>query len=201
MGAPERVRVIVATANRGKLAEITSALDFDGWEFVTAADLGSEPLDVAETGTTFVENARLKAYAYHTHFGLPALADDSGLEVDALGGAPGVYSAHYAGDGASDADNNALLLGDLADVPEGERAGRFRSVIVLIGADGVERVGEGACEGTVGFGPRGEGGFGYDPLFWPDATPGRTMAELPMAEKNAISHRGEALRALRRALA
>ena len=197
MTAAEPLRVVVATANRGKLAEIRSALGFTGFEFVTAADLGAEPLEVEETGDTFEDNARLKAEAYHAGFGLPALADDSGLEVDVLDGEPGVYSSRYAGPCATDAENNARLLLALADVPSDARRARFRSVIVFVGADGAETVASGACEGAIGFEPRGEGGFGYDPLFLPAATPGRTMAELEMAEKNAISHRGAALRALR----
>ena len=190
-------RVIVATANRGKLTEIRAALGFTGWEFVTAADLGAEPLDVEETGATFEENARLKALAYHEAFGLPALADDSGLEVDVLGGAPGVYSSRYAGGCCSgDAENNARLMMELEEVPAGQRSARFRCVIVFLDADGKETVASGVCEGAIGHEPRGEGGFGYDPLFWPAATPDRTMAELAMEEKNAISHRGAALRAL-----
>ena len=200
MSAAEPRRVIVATGNRGKLAEIRSALDFEGWEFVTAADLGSQPLEVDETGDTFEANARLKAYAYHEAFGLPALADDSGLEVDALQGAPGVYSSRYAGPDATDADNNRRLLAALADVAPGQRVARFRSVVVLVAEDGSETIASGACEGAIGFEPRGAGGFGYDPLFLPAATPGRTMAQLELAEKNAISHRGAALRALRAGL-
>jgi XTP/dITP diphosphohydrolase len=201
VSAAEARRVIVATGNRGKLAEIRSALDFEGWEFVTAADLGAGALEIEETGETFLENARLKAHAYREAFGLPALADDSGLEVDALAGEPGVYSSRYAGAGATDADNNVKLLSALADVASGARTARFHSVIVLVDEEGAETVAEGTCEGAIGHEPRGEGGFGYDPLFLPDATPGRTMAELAMAEKNAISHRGAALRALRGKLA
>jgi XTP/dITP diphosphohydrolase len=189
-------RVIVATANRGKLAEIRSALGFAGLEFVTAEDLGAGALVVDETGTTFEENARLKAHAYRDAFGMSALADDSGLEVDALAGEPGVYSSRYAGPDATDVDNNVKLLAALEGVPASERTARFRSAIVLADADGTETVAAGACEGTIAFETRGEGGFGYDPLFWPDAVPGRSMAELEMAEKNAISHRGAALRAL-----
>ena len=194
-------RVIVATGNRGKLEEIRSALDLSGWEFVTAPDLGTSTLDVEETGSTFEENARLKAQAYHETFGLPALADDSGLEVDALGGEPGVYSSRYAGLDATDADNNAKLLAALEGVPAGQRGARFRSVIVYIDADGAETVVDGACEGSIGFEAHGSGGFGYDPIFLPSQAPGRTMADLGMAEKNAISHRGAALRALRGVLA
>lgn len=193
-------RVIVATGNRGKLDEIRSALDFPGWEFVTAADLGAETLEVEETADTFEGNARLKARAYQEVFGMASLADDSGLEVDALGGAPGVYSSRYAGPDATDADNNAKLLSVLADVPGARRTARFHSVIVLIGEDGVETAAGGTCEGSIGFEARGVGGFGYDPLFWPVATPGRTMAELDRAGKNAISHRGAALRELRERL-
>jgi len=198
-GAPQLAgsRVVVATANRWKLAEIRAALGFTGWEFVTAEDLDAQPLDVEETGITFEDNARLKAHAYHAAFGLPALADDSGLEVDILGGAPGVYSSRYAGGCCStDAENNARLLMELEEVPAEDRAARFRCVIVFLDADGNETVAAGACEGSIGFEPRGEGGFGYDPLFWPEATSGRTMAELAMGEKNAISHRGAALQAL-----
>lgn len=197
---PEMQRVIVATGNRGKLDEIRSALDFPGWEFVTTADLGVEALEVEETGDTFEDNARLKARAYHDAFGIAALADDSGLEVDALGGAPGVYSSRYAGPTATDADNNVKLLAALADVPAAERAARFRSVVVLIDKDGTEFVAAGVCEGSIGSEARGDGGFGYDPLFLPVAAPGQTMAELGRADKNAISHRGAALRALRERL-
>ena len=200
MSAADVRRVIVATANRGKLAEIRSALDFDGWEFVTADDLGHEALEVAETGDTFDANARLKARAYHEAFGLPALADDSGLEVDALGGEPGVYSSRYAGEDATDADNNAKLLRALKRVPAGQRGARFRSMIVFVDDDGAETVAEGACEGSIGFDPYGTGGFGYDPIFMPRETPDRTMAQLELGEKNAISHRGAALRALKAAL-
>jgi len=194
-------RVIVATGNRGKLEEIRSALDLPGWEFVTASDLGSSTLDIEETGDTFEENARLKAQAYKKAFGLPALADDSGLEVDALGGEPGVRSSRYAGPDATDAENNAKLMAALEGVPEGQRGARFRTVIVYVDAGGAEIVVDGTCEGSIGFEPHGSGGFGYDPLFLPSEAPGRTMADLTMAEKNAISHRGAALRALRDALA
>ncbi len=192
-------RVVVATGNRHKLDEIRAALAFPGWEFVAAGELGEWP-EPEETGTTFEENARIKAYAAHEAFGLPALADDSGLEVDALDGEPGVHSRYYAGPCATDAENNARLLLALGDTPRTRREARFRSVMVFVDADGTEVVAEGSCEGSIGTEPRGEHGFGYDPLFWPEATPGRTMAELPMAEKNTISHRGAALRALREAL-
>lgn len=194
-----RVRVVVATKNPGKLVEIRAALGFPGWDFVAEAELGKWP-DIAETGETFEENARLKAHAVREHTGLAALADDSGLEVDALDGEPGVYSSRYAGECATDGENNARLLLALQDVPEAARTARFRCVMVFIDSEGAETVVSGTCEGTIGFEPLGEGGFGYDPLFLPDATPGRTMAQLEIAQKNAISHRGAALRALREAL-
>lgn len=189
--------VVVASSNHGKLAEIRGALPFAGWRFSAVGELDEEWPSPEETGTTFEENARIKAVAARERFGFAALADDSGLEVDALGGEPGVYSSRYAGDCATDAENNARLLLALADVPEGERTARFRSTIVFIGEDGIETVANGTCEGRIGFEGRGAGGFGYDPLFLPDATPGRTMAELSLAEKNEISHRGAALRDLR----
>lgn len=190
-----RKRVAVATRNKGKLSEIRGALKTFGWVFVAAEDLGSLPT-VRETGATFFDNAKLKAGAYHRHFGgIAALADDSGLEVDALKGAPGVRSARYAGEKATDADNNAKLLRALGDLPAERRTARFRSTIVFIDEDGSLVTASGACEGRIGFEPCGKGGFGYDPLFLPDATPGKTMAELTLAQKNAISHRGDALRA------
>lgn len=202
MTEPRARKVIVASSNLGKLEEIRSALSFANWEFVTAAEIGSESLDVEETGTTFLENARLKAYAYHDVFkSYCSLADDSGLEVDVLGGAPGVMSARYAGGCcAGDAENNARLMMEMEEVPAEQRQARFHSVLVFVDELGHEYFADGTCEGTIGFEPRGEGGFGYDPLFLPDATPGCTMAELSLAEKNEISHRGAALRALKKRL-
>jgi len=191
------IDVVVASNNHGKLAEIRSALDFPGWRFVAAGELDGEWPSPEENGETFEDNARIKAVASRQRFALAALADDSGLEVDALDGAPGVYSSRFAGPCATDAENNARLLLALQDVAEPLRTARFRSTIVFIGPDGAETVADGVCEGRIGFEAKGEGGFGYDPLFLPDATPGRTMAELTLAEKNAISHRGAALRELR----
>jgi XTP/dITP diphosphohydrolase len=190
-------RVVVATGNRGKLQEIRSSLAFEGWEFVTAADLGAQAPEVEETGDIFTENALLKALAYHELFGMPSIADDSGLIVDVLAGEPGVRSARYAGEHASDADNNAKLLLALEGVGPDLRAARFESSVVFVAEDGRALAACGTCEGRIETSPRGDGGFGYDPLFEPDATPGRTMAELTLAEKNAISHRGAALRTLR----
>ena len=194
------MRVIVATSNKGKLAEIRSTVDLPGIEFTTAGELGFDALDVEETGTTFLENARLKAQAYAERFGMPSLADDSGLQVDALDGEPGVYSSRYAGVDGDDAANNRKLLAALSRTADVDRTARFRSVVVLAYPTGAETIGEGVCEGVIGHVPRGDGGFGYDPLFMPLAAEGRTMAELTLEEKNAISHRGAALRALREAL-
>lgn len=194
-----RKRVVVATKNPGKLAEIRAALSFPGWEFVSSDELGDWP-EVEETGETFIENARIKAIAAQERFGLPALADDSGLQVDALDGAPGVYSSRFAGQNATDTENNAHLLDMLSEIPTKDRTARFRCVMVFLDEDGTETVAEGTCEGRIGFKAHGQGGFGYDPLMLPDATPGHTMAELDMDEKNAISHRGAALNALRSTL-
>lgn len=191
--------VVVATGNTHKVDEIRAALDFAGWEFVAATEAGLWP-EPEETGATFLDNARIKAHVAEELFGLPVLADDSGLEVDALRGEPGVYSSRYAGPCATDDENNGRLLLALNEVPAEQRTARFRCVIVFLDENGSEIVAEGICEGRIGFKPLGENGFGYDPLFLPDATPGRTMAELTMAEKNTISHRGAALAALREAL-
>jgi XTP/dITP diphosphohydrolase len=187
---------VVASGNAGKLSEIRATLDFAGWTFVAAGELGVWP-DVPETGASFLDNALIKARAALELFGMTALADDSGLEVDALGDRPGVRSSRWAGETATDADNNRKLLAELVGVAEERRTARFRSVIVLIAPDGSFRCGEGTCEGSIATRPAGVGGFGYDPLFMPEATPGLSMAQLSMSEKNAISHRGAALRALR----
>jgi XTP/dITP diphosphohydrolase len=200
MAAPRLHRVVVATHNRGKLEEIRATLAFPGWEFVTAEELGLEPPEVVEDGETFTDNALIKAFAYRERLGLPALADDSGLVVDALAGEPGVRSARYSGEGASDASNNAKLLGALDGVAPMERSARFQCAMVYVDEHRMPTAACGTCEGSIGAGPRGKGGFGYDPLFLPEAAPGRSMAELDMGEKNAISHRGRALRSLRDAL-
>lgn len=193
-------RVVVATGNEGKLVEIRHALDVPGWVFLSPDELGGAVLDVEETGATFEENALIKARAYAAAFGVAALADDSGLEVDALGGAPGVRSARWAGEPADDDANNARILSDLAGVPQSRRTARFRCAVALFDPEGGTLVAHGSCEGSLADTPRGTGGFGYDPLFLPDATPGRTMAELSLTEKGEISHRGAALRALRELL-
>ena len=141
-------------------------------------------------------NARIKALAARDNTGLPALADDSGLVVDALDGAPGVFSSRFAGEDATDADNNAKLLELLADVPDDERTARFVCTLVFVDTDDSEIVAYGSCEGKIGYEERGSNGFGYDPLFFADAFDGKlTTAEVPSGQKDAISHRGEALRA------
>lgn len=196
MGSETPRTVVVATNNRHKVDEIRAALAFPGWRFVAASDLDAEWPSPEEDGDTFEANARIKAVAAHERFGTAAIADDSGLEVDALEGAPGVYSSRFAGECATDEENNARLLMALELAPDGYRSARFRSTLVLVDEQGRETVATGTCEGEIGHVPRGSHGFGYDPLFLPDATPGRTMAELTMDEKNAISHRGAALRAL-----
>ena len=182
--------LLLGTRNLGKIREITSILEDSGWSFSSPQDNVETP---PEDGKTFTDNAIAKARFYATASGLWALADDSGLEVDALGGAPGVYSARYAGDNASDADRRALLLSELAQVSEKDRRARFVSVVVIASADGtVLNVSEGICEGTITFAPRGNGGFGYDPLFVPDGY-SQTFAELPETVKNRISHRARSL--------
>ena len=190
--------VILATNNAHKASEISNALDFPGWEFKTLREMGIDS-DPVEDADTFLGNARIKAWAAHeASGGMPALADDSGLVVDALGGAPGVYSSRYAGEDATDEDNNDKLLADMADVPDGKRTGRFACTLVFIDEDGTEVSAEGTIEGKIGYGLQGDGGFGYDPLFWPDVFDGScTLAEVPQSRKNEVSHRGNALRALR----
>ena len=190
--------VVVATGNPGKLGEIRALLADLPVDIRSAADVLGGPLHVAETGETFEQNAIEKARAVAEATHMLTLADDSGLEVEALGGRPGVRSARFAGEGATDADNNALLLELLKDVEDGHRAARFRCTVALCDPwdTGNDLVVEGRCEGTIARSPSGAGGFGYDPLFV--VTPvGRTMAELELTEKNSLSHRAQALAALR----
>ena len=193
--------IVVATGNLHKLVEIQTILGrvLPGARFVALGQLGDFE-DPEETGETFLENALIKAWAAVEATGLSAVADDSGLVVDALDGAPGVYSARYCGCHGDDAANNELLLKNLAAVPAAERTARFVSTVALIDSTGWVLHGTGACEGMIGFEGRGTHGFGYDPLFLPDDTPGKTMAELTAEEKNAISHRFHALEDLSRQL-
>lgn len=187
--------VVLASANPKKAKEIVEILG----DRVALVPRPPEVPDVVEDADTFEGNARLKAVALVEATGLVALADDSGLEVDALGGEPGVFSARYAGEDATDEDNVVKLLGALEAVgalaPE-QRTARFRAVLVLRRPDGAEVVVSGAVEGTIAPAPRGPGGFGYDPVFVPADGDGRTFGEMDAVDKHAISHRGRSLRAL-----
>lgn len=189
------MRVVLATGNAGKIREFTDLLGPLGVEFVPQASFGIEPPE--ETGATFEDNAVLKARYAAGRSGLPAMADDSGLEVDALGGAPGVRSARYAGEGAGDLANLQKLLEAMRDIPSGARSARFRCVIALVrdAEDPAPLIGRGQWEGHILDAPRGRGGFGYDPVFAPLGSL-RSVAELEPAEKHALSHRGAALRDL-----
>lgn len=193
--------IVVATGNAHKVTEIEAILApvMPGTSFYALGELGDFPEPV-ENGDSFTENAIIKAQAACEQTGLPAVADDSGLVVDALSGEPGIMSARWAGVHGDDARNNAKLMREMEGVADEDRTARFHSSVVLIYPDGSVLTGEGDCEGMIGREPKGENGFGYDPLFWPAETPGRTMAELEPAEKNAISHRGYALADLARQL-
>ncbi len=196
------MKIIFATANAGKLREAAEVLG-PGFEIVSPASLGITE-DIPETGSTLQENSLQKARYLFERTGLPCFADDTGLEVDALGGAPGIYSARYAGPGHDHQKNMDKLLAELEklEIPdqvrndERFRRARFRTVVTLILADGEPRFFEGVCEGSIAREKRGTGGFGYDPVFLPDAYPGRTLAEVSEEEKNAVSHRGRAIRAM-----
>ncbi|MDE3086693.1 MAG: RdgB/HAM1 family non-canonical purine NTP pyrophosphatase [Acidobacteriota bacterium] len=192
------MRLVLATANRDKAAEILSILRAELGDVVELLGRPEELSEVEETGETLEDNARLKAVAILEATGVAAVADDTGLEVDALGGAPGVYSSRYAGAHASYAENVAKLLADLeeagAEGAEARRA-RFRTVVVARFPGGREVVAAGAVEGSIAAEARGTGGFGYDPVFVPDGGDGRSFAEMTQAEKNTRSHRGRAFRA------
>lgn len=197
----EPLRLLVATSNRGKLAELRSLLADLPIELVSLAEALPDAPPVVEDGETFLENALIKARAAALRSTWVTLAEDSGLEVDALGGRPGVRSARFAREGATDAENNAALLSALAHVADDQRRARFRCVMVLLDPRSPDEpvVTEGRCEGWIGREPRGAGGFGYDPLFVVEGY-GRTMAELDEVEKNRVSHRGKATLAMRAAL-
>jgi XTP/dITP diphosphohydrolase len=191
-------KLLLATNNKAKVREYRSLLQGIPQELVTLADEGITT-EVAETGNSLEANARLKAAAIATESGLLSLADDSGLEVDALGGEPGPLSARYAGKGATDGQIIGYLLDKLRDVPEGKRTARFRCVIAIATPDGAVELCAGECRGIIATAPVGEGGFGYDPVFYlPEL--GKTMAELPLEAKNQVSHRGRAAREARRLL-
>ncbi|MDQ3943685.1 MAG: RdgB/HAM1 family non-canonical purine NTP pyrophosphatase [Actinomycetota bacterium] len=188
---------VLASANPDKAEEIRAILAPAGVDLVPRPP---EVPDVEETGATLLENARLKAVALVAATGVPAVADDTGLAVDALGGAPGVWSSRYAGPGATYADNVAKLLAALEGVPEERRTARFETVVLARFPDGSEVTASGAVEGRIATRPQGAGGFGYDPVFVPVEGDGRSFAEMSPAEKHALSHRGRAFRALARRL-
>ena len=188
-------RVVLASANAGKLREMSALLAPLGLDLSTQTSLGIE--SPPETGSTFLANALIKAHHAAARSGLPAIADDSGIEVDALEGRPGVHSARFAGEQASDADNLHKLLAELHDVPREFRQARYRCVLVFVRGpqDPEPIVAHGTWEGEIATEPRGSGGFGYDPVFIPAGLHG-TAAQLPAASKNEVSHRAQALRAL-----
>jgi len=191
-------KLLLATNNKGKVREYKHMLKDLPFELVSPAEVGINT-EVEEIGGSLEENAILKATTLARESQLLTLADDSGLEVDALGGEPGGLSARYAGEGASDEDRVNYLLSRLKDVPEGKRSARFRCVIAIATPDGEVELCPGECEGVITLEPRGEEGFGYDPIFYlPEL--GKTMAELSLEEKNGVSHRGRAVRAVREAI-
>jgi XTP/dITP diphosphohydrolase len=195
------IRLVLASANADKVVEISAVLsDALAVELIPRPD---DVPDVVEDGETLLDNARLKARALVVATSLAAVADDTGLEVEALGGAPGVYSARYAGEDVTYAANVAKLLAELEGQPDGggDRSARFRTVALVSFPDGSELWAEGVVDGTIAGAARGMGGFGYDPVFVPSEGDGRTFAEMTSAEKNVISHRGRAFRALAAALA
>jgi XTP/dITP diphosphohydrolase len=192
----DMTRLILATRNAGKITELKAILAVGGLPHeLVGADAYPEVPDTKETGTTFAENALLKAHALATATGLPAVADDSGLCVDILGGAPGIFSARWSGVHGDDPGNLKLLLAQLADIEPPHRGAHFACAAALALPDGTERVVEGQLRGTLRATPAGTNGFGYDPILQPDGET-RTCAELTPGEKNAISHRGKAFRAL-----
>ena len=187
------MRFILASKNQKKLEEMNRILTPLGVEVVNETALGIALPAVEETGTTFLENAKLKAVSAMQNSGLPAIADDSGLCVDALDGAPGVFSARYSGEHGDDASNNALLLKNMQDVPPNRRSAHFVSAIYVAFPNGAYITAEGRCDGFIGFAPAGENGFGYDPLFMVDD---QSFAQFTPTQKDQISHRGNALRQL-----
>lgn len=188
---------LIATHNLKKRDELQRILSPLGIHVLTADEAGVDLTDVEETGTTFEENALLKARSGAKEGNMPCIADDSGLCVDALGGAPGVYSARYAGEHGNDAKNNAKLLNALSDVPTEKRTAQFVSCVACVFPDGRELTVQGEVKGIIGYQPKGENGFGYDPLFYVGE---RSFAEFTSAEKDAVSHRGNALRGLAKEL-
>lgn len=189
---------VIASNNPKKVNELNRILNPMGITAKTAKEMGVSLDDVEETGTTFVENARLKARAAFERTKLPCIADDSGLMVDALNGAPGVYSARYSGENATDSANNEKLLAELSQVQPARRTAKFVCVICCILENGKEIIAHGECIGTIAAKPRGNDGFGYDPLFIVEG--GKSFAQLSPEEKDKISHRGNAIRILKQQL-
>lgn len=191
------MKIIIATHNKHKLQEMSRILSPMGYEVVTDRDLGIELSDVEENGETFLDNARIKSEAGCKESGYPCIADDSGLCVDALGGAPGVFSARYSGVHGDDDGNNRKLLAELEGVPTEKRTAHFACAICVSFPDGREVTATGKCEGYIGYEKKGNGGFGYDPLFMVGE---RSLAEMTAEEKDSISHRGNALKELQKIL-
>lgn len=189
------MKILIASKNKGKIKEIKKILVLPGVELLSFEEVGDWE-DIEEKGETYEENAYSKAEALVKKFKLPVVADDSGLEVEALGGKPGVNSARYAGDKATDEERIRKLLNELSEVPEGERKARFRCLALYLSPSGEVITAEGVLEGKIGFEPRGSNGFGYDPVFIPEGYD-KTLAELSLQEKNKLSHRGKAFRRLR----
>jgi XTP/dITP diphosphohydrolase len=187
---------MIATRNKGKVREIRRALKGLGLQIYSLNDFRDAP-EIEEDGESFTENALKKARFYSKYFGILTLADDSGLEVDRLRGLPGIYSARYAGEKASNRENNQKLLREMEQIPISKRGARFRCTLALVSQDRREAVAEGTCRGRIGFNEVGKRGFGYDPLFILPRNR-KTMAQLSLKEKNRISHRGKALKKLRK---
>lgn len=197
----ETKRLLVATGSKHKLEELRDLLDLPNTELVSLLDEGIKD-EAEETGLTFEQNARIKAQYYWWESGLATLADDSGIEVDALDGRPGVHTRRYAGENATDEENNTKLLGELDGLPPEKRTGRYQCVLVLVEDGEVVEQTEGTFDGRVADAPRGDGGFGYDPIFEPLTEPpgGRTVGQMTAEEKNKVSHRALAAHAMRELL-
>ncbi len=192
----QNVKIAAATDNRHKIKEMLSIMESFGADIIPKSETAAAGLEVEETGTTFEENSLIKAKAVMQATAMTALADDSGLVVEALGGAPGIYSARFSGEGATDEKNNQKLLSLMENVPDGSRQAKFVSVITMVSPDGRVVTARGECPGRIGRIPEGTNGFGYDPLFIPDGY-SVTYAQLSAEEKNKISHRAKALENLR----
>lgn len=193
----EKLRIVVATKNKKKLAELIAAFDGLPVELVPLSFYGETP-DAVEDGETFEDNAVIKAKFYSEQLGVPAIADDSGLTIEKLGGAPGVYSARYCGHHGSDEENNAHMVKEMKRIGAAESRAAYECALAFVNsADGAVITSHGSVSGLITLEARGEGGFGYDPYFYMDDSKSKTMAELTPEEKDAVSHRGEAIRAMR----